>query len=179
MGRALPRHAPMTQFPVVGDCLQVGGMPLTKLAERVGRTPFYAYDKRVVAERVASLRQHLPPGMKLHYAIKANPMSALVAFISGLVDGLVVASAGELRIALATGMRPRDISFAGPGKTVDELSQAIGAGILLNVESATELERVARVAKELGRPARVAVRVNPDFELKASGMKMGGGPKQF
>jgi diaminopimelate decarboxylase len=169
----------MTQFPVADDCLQVGGMLLTELAAQVGRTPFYAYDKRVLAERAALLRRHLPREVRLHYAVKANPMPALVTFMAGLVDGLDVASAGELRVALATGMQPHDISFAGPGKTPDELAQAIGAGILLNVESPSEVRRVAQIAAELARPARVAVRVNPDFELKASGMRMGGGPKQF
>jgi len=175
----LPRHAPMTQFPVVDDCLQVGGMPLTALAAQVGRTPFYAYDKRLLTERVALLRRHLPREVKLHYAVKANPMPVLATFMAGLVDGLDVASAGELRVALATGTPPRNISFAGPGKTPDELSRALAADILLNVESPNEVRRVGQIAKELARPARVAVRVNPDFELKASGMKMGGGPKQF
>jgi diaminopimelate decarboxylase len=169
----------MTQFPVADDCLQVGGMLLTELAAQVGRTPFYAYDKRVLAERAALLRRHLPREVRLHYAVKANPMPALVTFMAGLVDGLDVASAGELRVALATGMQPHEISFAGPGKTPDELAQAIGAGILLNVESPSEVRRVAQIAAELARPARAAVRVNPDFELKASGMRMGGGPKQF
>jgi diaminopimelate decarboxylase len=169
----------MTQFPVVDDCLQVGGMPLTTLAEQVGRTPFYAYDRRVVSERVALLRRHFPREVKLHYAIKANPMPALVTFLAGVVDGLDVASAGELRIALASGASPQEISFAGPGKTPAELEQALRAGILVNLESANEMRALARLAGELQRPARVAVRVNPDFELKASGMRMGGGPKQF
>ena len=174
-----PRHSPMTQFPVVDDCLQVGGMSLTVLAEKVGRTPFYAYDKRALADRVASLRPYLPSEVKLHYAIKANPMPELVRYMAGLVDGLDVASAGELGVALRAGMDPKEISFAGPGKKPEEIRAAIEAGILLNVESPAEVGRVAGAAKELGRPARVAVRVNPDFELKSSGMKMSGGPKQF
>ncbi|MGH6689677.1 MAG: pyridoxal-dependent decarboxylase, exosortase A system-associated [Gammaproteobacteria bacterium] len=173
------RHAPITQFPVVDDCLQLGGAPLTEVAERVGRTPFYAYDKRVLAERVALLHAHLPKQIRLHYAIKANPMRELVRYMAGLVDGLDVASAGELAAALAAGTEPEEISFAGPGKKPEEIRAAIEAGILLNVESPAEVERVADAAKALGRPARLAVRVNPDFELKSSGMKMGGGPKQF
>ncbi|MGH6689977.1 MAG: alanine racemase, partial [Gammaproteobacteria bacterium] len=179
MSSAPPRHAPMTQFPVVGDCLQVGGVPLTVLAETIGSTPFYANDKRVLVDRVALLRRHLPREVKLHYAIKANPMRELVRHMAGLVDGLDVASAGELAVALAAGANPAEISFAGPGKKPEEIRAAIQAGILLNVESATEVERVAKAAGALGRSARVAVRVNPDFELKSSGMKMGGGPKQF
>jgi len=173
------RHAEMAQWPVADDCLVVGGVPVTRLAERVGTTPFYAYDRRLVAERVAMLRTHLPREVKLHYAIKANPMPELVALMAGLVDGLDVASAGELAVALDAGMDPREISFAGPGKTGAELERAVAAGILLNAESPREVRVLAELTKRIGRPARVAVRVNPDFELKTSGMKMGGGPKQF
>jgi len=172
-------HAPMTQFPVVNDCLQVGGVPLTELAQRVGRTPFYAYDRKLITERVALLRRHLPVDVHLHYAIKANPMPEVVRHLAALVDGLDVASAGELEIALASGMKPDLISFAGPGKTDAELARATGAGIVVNLESERELERAAALGRDHVARPRVAVRVNPDFELKSSGMKMGGGPKPF
>jgi diaminopimelate decarboxylase len=84
-----------------------------------------------------------------------------------------------LRVALDAGADTHEISFAGPGKSEDELLQAVAAGILVNVESEREVALLGAVAKSLGMPARVAVRINPDFELKTSGMKMGGGPKQF
>lgn len=166
-------------FPVADDCLQVAGMPLTRLAERVGRTPFYAYDRSLIKERVALLRRHLPGEVALYYALKANPMPALVAYLAGLVDGLDVASAGELRVALDSGTAAARISFAGPGKTEAELRQAVAAGILLNVESFREARVLARISEELGSPARVAVRVNPDFELGSSAAQMGGGPRPF
>lgn len=169
----------MTQFSVEGSELVVGGMPLSRLAARVGRTPFYVYDRRVVDEKIAALRATLPTEIQIHYAIKANPMPALVAHMARKVDGLDVASAGELGVALDSGMNSRDISFAGPGKTEAELEQSVAAGILVNVESFREVRLLAGISKRQGRPARVAVRVNPDFELKSSGMKMGGGPKQF
>lgn len=169
----------MTNWPVVNDTLMVGGMPLGQLVQRVGRTPLYAYDRRLIEERVALLRKHLSPAIKLHYAIKANPMPALVCHMARLVDGLDVASAGELKVALDADINPQEVSFAGPGKTASELAQAIAAGVLVNVESPREIEVLARAARQSGLPARVAVRVNPDFELKSSGMKMGGGPKQF
>jgi diaminopimelate decarboxylase len=169
----------MDQFPVVDDCLVIGGVPLPELARRVGRTPFYAYDRRLMTERVELLRQHLPRSVHIHYAIKANPMPEVVKHVAGLVDGLDVASAGELKIALGSGMAPVSISFAGPGKTDTELEQALAAGIVLNLESEGEMERLAGIAKRAGVRPRVNVRVNPDFELKSSGMKMGGGPKQF
>lgn len=174
-----PKHAPLTQFDVVDDTLVVGGMPLDRLAERVGSTPFYAYDRARLSERVAYLRQHLPPEIHLHYAMKANPMPAVVQHMATLVDGIDVASGGELQVALDTTMPPQHISFAGPGKSDADLRCAIAAGIVLNVEGFGELERAAKIGRELGYVPKVAVRVNPDFELKSSGMKMGGGPKQF
>lgn len=173
------QHAEMAQFPVQGGELLVGGMPLSRLAARVGQTPFYAYDRALVRARVAQLRGALPACVGLHYAMKANPMPALVGFMAGLVDGVDVASAGELQVALDAGAQPAEISFAGPGKRDAELRQAVAAGVLVNIESARELAPLAEASAALGLPARVAVRVNPDFELKGSGMKMGGGPKPF
>ena len=179
MSAPRPQHAPLLQFPVIDDCLQIGGMPLTRLAQRVGQTPFYAYDRGALTARVAELRVHLPADVHLHYAMKANPMPAVVQHMASLVDGIDVASGGELRVALDTPMDPLHISFAGPGKSDLDLSCAIAAGIVLNLESAGETERAARIGDTLGITPRVNVRVNPDFELKSSGMKMGGGPKQF
>jgi diaminopimelate decarboxylase len=149
------------------------------LAARVGQTPFYAYSRDLLRARMAQLRSALPAAIKLHYAMKANPMPAVVQFMAGLVEGIDVASAGELKVALDAGAHPAEISFAGPGKRDPELLQAVAAGVLVNVESARELPVLAAASQQLGLPARVALRVNPDFELKGSGMKMGGGPKQF
>ncbi len=174
-----PAHAAMSQFPIEQGELSVGGEKLSVLAARVGQTPFFAYDRRLLRERVASLREALPRSVKLHYAMKANPLPAVVCFMAGLVDGIDVASAGELKVALDAGADPREISFAGPGKRDVELRQAVASRVLVNLESPREIAVLARVSQELGLPARVAVRVNPDFELKGSGMKMGGGPKQF
>jgi diaminopimelate decarboxylase len=178
--RAAPAHAAMTQFPLVdGGNLLVNGLLLTRLAERVGSTPFYAYDRGLLRARVAELRAALPAAVELHYAMKANPMPAVVAFMAGLVNGIDVASAGELKVALDAGANPKDVSFAGPGKRDAELRQALAAGVLVNVESRRELVVLAALQQQLGLRARVALRVNPDFELKGSGMKMGGGPKPF
>ncbi|MCB1905801.1 MAG: pyridoxal-dependent decarboxylase, exosortase A system-associated [Rhodocyclaceae bacterium] len=169
----------MSQFPVIDGELHVGGQPLTRLAARIGQTPFYAYDRALISARVAELRRALPDGLRLHYAMKANPMPALVCHMAGLVDGIDVASAGELQVALDSGCSPEEISFAGPGKRADELQRAVAAGILVNVESARELPTLAQAGERLGVRARVALRVNPPFELKSSGMRMGGGPKPF
>ncbi|MBS1139966.1 MAG: Orn/DAP/Arg decarboxylase 2 [Proteobacteria bacterium] len=174
-----PSHAAMNQFHAEANQLIVAGMPLERLAARVGQTPFYAYDRGAIHSRIAELRSALPDTVKLHFAMKANPMPALVGFMAGLVDGIDVASGGELKIALDAGTNPQEISFAGPGKQDSELRKAVAAGILINIESFREIDVLAEISNELKLPARVAVRVNPDFELKGSGMKMGGGPKQF
>jgi diaminopimelate decarboxylase len=174
-----PKHASMDQFPIRDNCLQIGGISLARLAQRVGKTPFYAYDRQRISERVALLRQHLPAEIHLHYAMKANPMPAVVQHMASLVDGIDVASAGEMRVALDTVMPAGHISFAGPGKTDPELSCAIAAGVVMNMESEQEMERIAALGHDLGIRPTVAVRVNPDFELKSSSMKMGGGAKPF
>ncbi|MES2152620.1 MAG: pyridoxal-dependent decarboxylase, exosortase A system-associated [Pseudomonadota bacterium] len=179
MNHTKPVHAPQDQFEVRDGCLQVGGMPLTRLAQRVGSTPFYAYERGLLSARVDHLRTHLPPAVGLHYSVKANPMPALVQHMAGLVDGLDVASGGELKTALDTPMLASAVSFTGPGKSVADLERAIAAGVLINLESERELEAIAQAGERLGLAPRVALRVNPDFELKSSGMKMGGGPKQF
>lgn len=177
--RQMPVHALMDQFACIDGQLKVGGISLERVAARVGQTPFYVYDRQLLVERVAELRAALPKAVKLHYAMKANPMPALVAVMAGLVDGIDVASGGELLVALNAGADPAEISFAGPGKRRGELTQAVASGVLINIESFREVRELAAISSELGLVARVAVRVNPDFELKGSGMKMGGGPKQF
>ena len=166
-------------FPIENGQLLVGGMPLERLAARVGSTPFFAYDRAIISAHVRALRAALPREIDLHYAMKANPMPAVVQMMVGLVDGLDLASAGEMKVALDAGADPAEMSFAGPGKRPIELWQAVAAGVTINLESPHELDALLAAGKALGVKPRVAVRVNPDFELKASGMKMAGGPKQF
>ena len=161
------------------SCRLVGGVPLDRLAERVGATPFFAYDRALITERIAFLRATLPAGINLSYAVKANPMPAVVQHLSGLVDSLDVASAAEMQVALDTPMPADKVSFAGPGKTPAELAQAIAGGITIEMESETEAARIIEIGERLGIRPRVAVRVNPDFQVKGSGMRLGGGPQQF
>jgi len=172
------KHADNPYFSEAGGELVIGGQLLTDLVREHG-SPLYVYDAVAVVRRLGELRDAMPSGMGLHYAVKANPYPPLVNLIAPAVDGLDVASSGELKIALESGMAPQDISFAGPGKTLAELEHAITAGCVLNVESTTELERIASIAQEMGRDAHLAIRVNPDFELKGSGMRMSGGAKPF
>ena len=159
--------------------LLIGGERADVLAERAGDTPLFVYDLGVVRARVAAFREAMPVGVALHYAIKANPYPPLLAAMAALVDGFDVASEGELRLALDAGMLAPAISFAGPGKRDRELQAAIRAGVTLNAESEGEVARAIAIAQGLGQPARIAVRVNPDFDLKGSGMRMGGGAKPF
>ena len=166
-------------FGQVDGVLTVGGIGVDRLARRVGSTPFFAYDRRLVEERVALLRSLLPARLSLGYAVKANPMPAVVHLLASLADSLDVASAYEMRVALDTGVDPARISFAGPGKTVAELEQAVAAGVTIEVESSGEGARVVAAGHEVGVRPRVAVRVNPDFAVRGSGMRMGGGPQQF
>jgi diaminopimelate decarboxylase len=174
-----PQHAANPFFSATDDVLLVGGRRLTDLVRDFGRTPFYVYDRAVMRRQVDALRHAFPPEVEFHYAIKANPMPEVVRFMAAQVDGLDVASGRELAVALTTGIAPGDISFAGPGKSTDEIAQAVSAGIVINLESLRELREIVTCARATGGRANVAIRVNPDFELKSSGMKMGGGPKQF
>ena len=172
-------HAPLDYFPMINGRLQIAGKPLEQVIKIIGQTPIYAYDRNLITERVNYLRSILPNKIQLHYAMKANPMPAVVQHLAGLVDGLDVASQGEMLTAINSGTKASEISFAGPGKTDKELTAAIAAEIVINVESTNELTRINIIGKTLGITPNIALRVNPDFELKSSGMKMSGGAKQF
>lgn len=174
-----PQHHNRTLFPSKDNELLVGGIKLTQLSQQLGATPFYAYDRQLMTQRMDELRQQMPSDLKIHYAIKANPMSALVQHMATLVDGFDLASSQEMLTALNTPMPANSISLAGPGKRIEELQQAIAADITLHVESFNELESIAQIEQKIGLPAHIAIRINPAFELKTSGMKMGGGPKPF
>ncbi len=174
-----PQHHNRALFPIEDNELVVGGVKLTQLSQRIGQTPFYAYDRQLITQRMGELRQQMPEDLKIHYAIKANPMPELVQHMATLVDGFDLASAKEMQIALNTPISTNNISLAGPGKGYEELKQAIAAEITIHVESANELETISQIEQEISIQAHIAVRVNPAFELKASGMKMGGGSKPF
>lgn len=173
------RHTRLTAVTARNGELLINQLPVGRVVERAGRTPLYAYDRAALGDRVRLLREHLPERVKLHYAVKANPMPAVVGHLRPLVDGFDVASQREMLVALDSGMSPAHISFAGPAKQEAELRSAVAAGICINCESETELERIAAQSRALGCAARVALRVNPDFELKGAGMKMTGSPRQF
>ena len=177
--RQAPKHADMNQFASQNNELVVGGKTIAQIDKLIGSTPFYAYDKTLIANKVASLKSALPDKIQLHYAIKANPYPSLVHFMVDHVYGFDVASKKEMLLALQSGMPANEISFAGPGKTHDDIQAAIVAGITLHTESKTEIDRAVALGESLNVKPNIAIRVNPAFELKASGMKMAGGSKPF
>lgn len=158
--------------------LLIGGRRADALVAAAGDTPLFVYDLALVDARIARFRAAFA-GIDLHYAIKANSYIPLLSHVSKQVDGLDIASAGEMDFALEVGADPAAISFAGPGKRDGDLAEAIQAGLTLNAESEGEVERALAIAAKLGHRPRLAVRVNPDFEIKGSGMRMGGGAKPF
>lgn len=159
--------------------LAIGGKAASTLVKEAGGTPLFVYSRNLITARIEALRAAMPERLDIHYAMKANPYAPLLEFIADLVDGLDIASGGELAIAREAGFLPREISFAGPGKRDVELEAAIAAGVTLNCESAGEIGRALTIGERRGVAPRLAIRVNPSFELRGSGMKMGGGAKPF
>jgi diaminopimelate decarboxylase len=142
--------------------------------------PFYLYDLGLVGGRAGRLRRLLDPAVKIYFAVKANPNPDVLRAAAGLTDGADVSSAGELAAALGAGFAPGAVSFAGPGKTDDELRAAVRSGIgALSVESPGELDRLGRIAAEEGRTADAAVRVNPALLTREFAIKMGGRSSAF
>lgn len=172
-------HASMMHFETKNNQLTVADKTMVEIEHLVGSTPFYVYDKQTISNTITELKSALPASVKLHYAIKANPYPHLVHFIKSLVDGFDVASKNEMLLALQTGMPANEISFAGPGKSDQELTSAIIAGVTLHVESVNEIKRALLTGDQLKVKPNIAIRVNPNFELKTSGMKMAGGSKPF
>jgi diaminopimelate decarboxylase len=152
-------------------------------------TPVFVYDWSVIASRLERLRAAMPAELRIHYAMKANPFEPIVQAMAGVCDGLDIASGGELETVLRAqapsiateqeGKGPLSLSMAGPGKRDPELRLGLRHGVTFQVESAGELERLLALGTEVGVRPRVAVRVNPPFGLKGSGMKMGGLASQF
>lgn len=166
-------------FAAIDGELAISGHKASDLVAQAGSTPLFVYARDLLDQRVALLRAAMPDRLAIHYAVKANPYVPLLRHMAGLVDGFDIASGGELAILMQAGIDPARVSFAGPGKRDSELEAAIAAGVTLNLESEGEAARALNIASRLGVAPRLAIRVNPDFDLKGSGMKMGGGAKPF
>jgi diaminopimelate decarboxylase len=159
--------------------LAIGGRSASALVAEAGDTPLFVYSRSHLDRRIADLRAAMPERLGINYAVKANPFLPVLQHLESMVDGFDIASAGELEKVVAAGIDPRRVSFAGPGKRDSELEAAISAGVTLNCESEGEARRAISIGNRLGIAPRIAIRVNPEFELKGSGMKMGGGAKPF
>ncbi len=158
-------------FAAIDGELAVQGLKASELVDMAGDSPCFVYSSDMLRARVASLRAAMPEPLSIHYAMKANPFAPVLKLMASLVDGIDIASAGELALAQAAGMDAARISFAGPGKRDRDLEAAIAAGVTLNLESEGECERALAIGQRIGVQPRLAVRVNPDFDLRGSGMR--------
>ncbi|MBD1584449.1 pyridoxal-dependent decarboxylase, exosortase A system-associated [Pseudoalteromonas sp. S16_S37] len=160
--------------------LLINGLGLDRVQAIAGSLPCYVYDKSLIKARIQALKAAMPEKLNIHYAMKANPSPSVVHFISQMLDGLDVASHQELKLALETNTPAFDISMAGPGKSEEDIASAVAAGITLNVESVGELKRIYEAKDRLGvEHVNLALRINPDFKVKGTGMAMGGNALQF
>jgi diaminopimelate decarboxylase len=175
-----PSLAPfLGRYETRGGELLVAGRPVTDIVREYG-SPLYVYDLAALRRRHDEIRAALPADLLITYAMKANPHPGIVKAMGGLYDGLDIASRGEMETALGAGVPAERMSFAGPGKSREELRAAVLAGLgTISLESERELDFLEEACAREGKEARVLVRVNPDFEFSRSGLKMGGGSKQF
>ncbi|MDP6689300.1 MAG: diaminopimelate decarboxylase [Alphaproteobacteria bacterium] len=155
----------MDHFQYRDGVLHAEDVAIPDIAAAVG-TPFYCYSTATMSRHYQVLAGSLEgTGARICYAVKANSNQAVIRTMVQLGAGADVISGGELRRALAAGAAPDSIVFAGPGKTREELAEALAAGIYqFNVESEPELRLLSAVAVEQDRQAPVAIRVNPDVD---------------
>ena len=132
-------------------------------------TPFYAYDAAIIRARVAELTDAFKgQNVSLHYAVKANDNPAVVAIAAQAGIGACLVSGGEMKRALAGGMKPDMMLMNGVGKSDADIKTALEHGIgQLNVESLPELERIADIAEQLGVKAVICLRLNPEIVAQA------------
>jgi diaminopimelate decarboxylase len=157
----------------------IGGHDVEELVAEAKGTPLFVYDNNLIGTKIATFKHCMPPGVALHYAVKANPYPPLLRWLCKYVDGFDVASLGELEALEAAGANVLAISYAGPGKSDAELKRAIKDGATVHIESEGEAARALKIAGDLGKRPRLSVRVNPPFALKGAGMKMGGFASPF
>ncbi len=146
-----------------GRSLVFGGVRLSEVADGVG-TPAYVYNADVIRRQYAALDQMLAQvPHRIAFAVKSNSNLAVLRVLRDLGAGADIVSGGEQARALAAGFPPERIVFSGVGKTDEELAAAVSAGIgHIHLESAAELESLARIAQQQGRAMHVGIRVNPD-----------------
>ncbi len=143
-------------------------------------TPFYLYDLDTVKEKIRNVRYAFGDSIEILYAVKANPNVEILRGIRNDIDGLDIASKGEMELTLMAGYDAKQLSFAGPGKTKEELSEAMKHRIgVISVESLRELHDISAIATEKNTRAKIAFRINPQLLIKEFAIKMGGKATQF
>ena len=167
------------EFNYIDGELSVGRIKITELHKQMGGSPFYVYDKRIINDRIQYLRTLLPSTLKISYSVKANPFKDLLRFLVPLVEGFDVASRSEFLNMLDLGVSSKEISYAGPGKRAEDIELAVLSGITIVIESEEQLKKTIFSAEKLGLIPNIALRINPKFSLKGSGLKMAGVPSQF
>lgn len=155
----------MSAFHYRGAQLHAEGVALSDIAQACG-TPCYVYSRQALTDAYQAYDSAFDGlSHRICYAVKANPNLAILNLFARLGAGFDIVSGGELRRVLAAGGDAATVVFSGVGKTEDEMRAALAAGIhCFNVESASELERLNRVAGEMDRRAPVSLRVNPDVD---------------
>ncbi|MGA4553738.1 type III PLP-dependent enzyme [Methylorubrum aminovorans] len=162
-----------------GGVLHVGGLPLTDLAEEFG-TPLFVYDAGVMRRTYRALRAALAGFAEIDYSVKANPSPAVIRVFHEEGAGAEIASGAEFAAALAAGVPPEKILFAGPGKGAADLDRVVACGIgEIHLENREEILRVAAAAERHGVTVRVALRINPGAAAQGGAMRMGGKPSPF
>ena len=157
----------MDHFVVRKGALHAEALPVAQLAEQFG-TPLYVYSRATLERHYRAFDEALASvPHRVHYAVKANSNLAVLNVLARLGAGFDIVSGGELSRVLRAGGDPKKIVFSGVGKTVAEMQQALAAGVgCFNVESESELRRLAAVAEQVGVQAHIALRVNPDVDAK-------------
>jgi diaminopimelate decarboxylase len=158
---------------------EIQGVGITQLAEQYG-TPLFVYDGNELANRLRGLRDRLHPSMEIFFSLKSNPNVSICALLHANGARAEVSSMAELLTVRRAGIAADDVIFLGPGKSRAELEACLDGGVHTIVcESFEELTLIDELAGARGVTAPVALRVNPGFAVKGSGLTMGGKPRQF
>jgi diaminopimelate decarboxylase len=159
--------------------LCIGDVSVARLARDHG-TPLFVYDAHVLRSQLASLREHIPGRIEIHYSVKANPNPHIIQCFVAQGTGLEVASGGEYLRARAAGCPTNRILFAGPGKTAAELDLVLRGGIgEVHIESDEEIALLEELTGQMGTSVDVSIRVNPAESAAGGAMQMGGRPGAF
>lgn len=175
----LARRLIAENFSRLDGAIRVGGLALADLARTHG-TPLFVYDAALMRRAYRALSRAVAGFATVDYSVKANPCPAVIRVFADEGAGAEIASGAEFAAALAAGVAPQKILFAGPGKSDADLDRVVAGGIgEIHLENIEEMARVAAAAARHGRRAAVAIRVNPGPDAQGGAMRMGGKPSPF